>query len=85
MARLAGNYTREARRRSAADLAAEAASAFPADAAGTDTVLPDANLLIALVIDDHVHHGAAENWFVGLSGNFTPCQASPRRGRACLG
>jgi hypothetical protein len=37
------------------------------------TVLLDANVLIALLIDDHVHHAAAENWFVGLSGNFATC------------
>jgi toxin-antitoxin system PIN domain toxin len=37
------------------------------------TVLLDANVLIALVIDDHVHHAAAENWFVGLSDRFATC------------
>lgn len=37
------------------------------------TVLLDANVLIALLVDDHVHHEAAENWFVGLSGNFATC------------
>jgi len=37
------------------------------------TVLLDANLLIALLVDDHVHHVAAENWFVGISGNFATC------------
>jgi toxin-antitoxin system PIN domain toxin len=37
------------------------------------TVLLDANVLIALLVEDHVHHGAAENWFVGLSGNFATC------------
>jgi predicted nucleic acid-binding protein len=30
------------------------------------TVLLDANVLIALLVDDHVYHAAAENWFVGL-------------------
>jgi len=35
------------------------------------TVLLDANMLIALLVEDHVHHGAAENWFVGMSGNFS--------------
>jgi uncharacterized protein len=43
---------------------------------GTDTVLLDANVLIALLIDDHVHHAAAEDWFVGLSGNFATCPAT---------
>ena len=37
------------------------------------TVLLDANVLIALLVDDHVHHGAVENWFVGMSGNFATC------------
>ncbi len=37
------------------------------------TVLLDANVLIALLVDDHVHHAAAENWFVGLGENFATC------------
>jgi uncharacterized protein len=37
------------------------------------TVLLDANVLIALLVDDHVHHQAAENWFVGIAGNFATC------------
>ncbi len=37
------------------------------------TVLLDANTLIALLVDDHVHHVAAENWLVGISGNFATC------------
>jgi toxin-antitoxin system PIN domain toxin len=37
------------------------------------TVLLDANVLIALLVEDHVHHGAAENWFVGMSENFATC------------
>lgn len=37
------------------------------------TVLLDANVLIALLVDDHVHHAAAENWFAGLDGNFATC------------
>jgi len=37
------------------------------------TVLLDANVLIALLVDDHVHHVAAENWLVGISGNFATC------------
>jgi uncharacterized protein len=40
---------------------------------GTDTVLLDANVLVALLVDDHVQHAAAENWFAGLSGNFATC------------
>jgi uncharacterized protein len=37
------------------------------------TVLLDANVLIALLVDDHVYHQAAENWFVGIAGNFATC------------
>ncbi len=37
------------------------------------TVLLDANVLIALLVDDHVHHAAAENWFAGISENFATC------------
>ena len=37
------------------------------------TVLLDANVLIALLVDDHVHHAAAENWFAGLRDNFATC------------
>ena len=37
------------------------------------TVLLDANVLIALLVDDHVHHVAAENWFSALSGGFATC------------
>ncbi len=37
------------------------------------TVLLDANVLIALLVDDHVHHAAAENWFAGMGENFATC------------
>jgi uncharacterized protein len=37
------------------------------------TVLLDANVLIALLVADHVHHDAAENWFVGIDGRFATC------------
>ena len=37
------------------------------------TVLLDANVLIALLVEDHVHHGAAEDWFVGMTGKFATC------------
>jgi toxin-antitoxin system PIN domain toxin len=37
------------------------------------TVLLDANVLVALLVADHVHHDAAENWFVGMEGNFATC------------
>jgi toxin-antitoxin system PIN domain toxin len=37
------------------------------------TVLLDANVLIALLVEDHVHHGAAESWFAALDRNFATC------------
>jgi len=33
-------------------------------------VLLDANVLIALVVDNHVHHGQAEAWFVASGAGF---------------
>jgi len=36
-------------------------------------VLLDANLLIALVVDDHLHHGQAEAWFVASGTDFATC------------
>jgi uncharacterized protein len=35
--------------------------------------LLDANVLIALVIDDHVHHAHAEAWFVASTTGFATC------------
>ena len=37
------------------------------------TVLLDANVLIALLVEDHVHHAAAEDWFGALSESFATC------------
>jgi uncharacterized protein len=37
------------------------------------TVLLDANALIALVVGDHVHHQAAEDWFADMDANFATC------------
>ena len=37
------------------------------------TTLLDANVLIALVVFDHVHHDAAESWFAGLDDSFATC------------
>lgn len=37
------------------------------------TFLLDANVLIALLVDDHVHHAAAEDWFAGHTENFATC------------
>lgn len=37
------------------------------------TVLLDANVLIALVIDDHVYHEPAEAWFSAVAGRFATC------------
>jgi uncharacterized protein len=36
-------------------------------------VLLDANVLIALVVDNHVHHGHAEAWFVASGAGFATC------------
>lgn len=37
------------------------------------TVLLDANLLIALVVADHVHHDAAESWLADSTDRFATC------------
>ena len=37
------------------------------------TTLLDANVLIALVVSDHVHHDPAESWFARLDGSFATC------------
>ena len=37
------------------------------------TTLLDANVLIALVVSDHVHHDSAESWFAGLDDSFATC------------
>jgi hypothetical protein len=37
------------------------------------TVLLDANVLIALVVADHVHHEAAEAWLAGGEEAFATC------------
>jgi toxin-antitoxin system PIN domain toxin len=37
------------------------------------TVLLDANVLIALIVDDHVHHLAAEEWFAGGTEPIATC------------
>jgi toxin-antitoxin system PIN domain toxin len=37
------------------------------------TILLDANVLIALVVADHVHHDAAERWLATLTGPFASC------------
>jgi uncharacterized protein len=36
-------------------------------------VLLDANVLIALVVEDHVHHGPAETWFTTSGAVFATC------------
>lgn len=37
------------------------------------TVLLDANVLIALIVDDHVHHDAAEQWLAGEADSIATC------------
>jgi uncharacterized protein len=40
------------------------------------TVLLDANVLIALAVEDHVHHDAAETWFAGYGDSFASCPST---------
>ncbi len=40
------------------------------------TTLLDANVLIALVVADHVHHDVAEKWFADSDGGFATCPAT---------
>lgn len=37
------------------------------------TVLLDANVLIALLVSDHVHHSSVETWFLGVTDGFATC------------
>lgn len=37
------------------------------------TRLLDANVLIALLVNNHVHHAAAESWFTAADENFATC------------
>jgi toxin-antitoxin system PIN domain toxin len=37
------------------------------------TVLLDANVLIALLVANHVHHESAEQWFADSTDNFATC------------
>lgn len=37
------------------------------------SILLDANVLIALVVVDHVHHAAAETWLAGTELPFATC------------
>jgi len=37
------------------------------------TILLDTNVLIALVVEDHVHHDAAESWFAGTTAVIATC------------
>ena len=37
------------------------------------TTLLDGNVLIALTVLQHVHHGAAEHWLARLAGPFATC------------
>lgn len=40
------------------------------------TTLLDANVLIALAIEDHVHHDAAEAWFASSRTRFATCPST---------
>jgi toxin-antitoxin system PIN domain toxin len=37
------------------------------------TTLLDANVLVALVVTDHVHHTAAEDWLADTAEHFATC------------
>lgn len=37
------------------------------------TVLLDSNVLVALVVIDHVHHDAAESWLAASGSDFASC------------
>jgi toxin-antitoxin system PIN domain toxin len=37
------------------------------------TILLDANVLIALIVEDHVHHEAAETWLAGTTASIATC------------
>ena len=39
-------------------------------------VLLDANVLIALVVEDHIHHEHAEAWFVASGVGFATCPST---------
>ena len=36
-------------------------------------ILLDANVLVALIVTDHVHHAAAETWLAGIGDSFATC------------
>lgn len=36
-------------------------------------ILLDANVLVALIVTDHVHHAAAETWLASTSETFATC------------
>ena len=37
------------------------------------TALLDANVLIALIVSDHIHHQRAETWLSGFDAQFASC------------
>lgn len=38
--------------------------------------LLDANVLVSLLVPEHVHHDAAESWFVDRAGPFATCPST---------
>ena len=36
-------------------------------------ILLDANVLVALIVTDHVHHASAETWLVSTAESFATC------------
>lgn len=44
----------------------------------TDTKLVDVNLLVALIVSDHIHHTLAEEWFARDTSRFATCPTTQR-------
>lgn len=42
------------------------------------TDLLDANVLVALIVSDHIHHTLAEEWFARGTGPFATCPTTQR-------
>lgn len=47
--------------------------AWPVREAAGPVHLLDGNVLYALIDEAHVHHAAAQRWFVGLEGYLATC------------
>ena len=43
------------------------------------TTLLDANVLVALIVSDHIHHDPAESWFARMDDSFATCPITQGR------